>query len=262
MLSDSQLAQTNGTFPTAKNSIEVLNYLQDISKNSIIFVDIDDTIITPVSKTFRRAPHNKLIADIKKNKIRYKNFEEIVSNWRLQRKVMLTDSDWSHTILQLKQKHRVYALTKMDTGKFGNIESIEQWRYAELKSLGIEFSDDNIVPQVSRNRASFYKGLFMTGYNSKSQTIAHYLQYLKMDTVVIIDDKEENLKDIRKFCKKYSMHFIGILFNGLENFTDVPHPDVVHFQKQYLIQHARWLEDEEAQTMIKQNSTTLLGSTG
>lgn len=237
------------SFPIVENSSDIFNHLQDISKNAIIFIDIDDTIITPVSKTFRRTPHNKLIADIKQNKHLYSNFEEIVSNWRLSRKIMLTDSKWPETLLTLKKLYKVYALTKMDTGKFGNIESIEEWRYTELKSLGIEFSLDNGIPQESRHDASFYKGLFITGANSKSQTLAHYLQHLKMDTVVLVDDKIENLKDLQQFCVKYSMQFIGILFNGLENFKDFPHPDVVSLQKQYLIEHARWLEDNDAELL-------------
>ena len=122
--------------------------------------------ITPISKTFRKLPYNKLIDDIKKDKNKYKNYEEIISNWRLQRRVMLIDSDWSDILLALKKQYRVYGLTKMDTGKCGNIHSMEEWRYNELQSLGITFSDDHTIPQGSINDASFYKGLFITGTNS------------------------------------------------------------------------------------------------
>jgi hypothetical protein len=169
---------------------------------------------------------------------------------------MLLDSDWPDTLLQLKQKYRVYALTKMDTGQFGNIKSMEEWRYSELKSLGIEFSDNGGMPQKS-NGASFYNGLFITGPNSKSQTISHYLPKLKADTFVMIDDREEHLEDIRQFCEKNGIRFIGILFSGLEKFRDMPNHDVALLQKRYLIKHARWLEDEEAENIINQTLSTL-----
>lgn len=253
VLCNLQLAKAEGLFPIAKTAHQILAYLAGIPENSIIFVDIDDTIITPVSKTFRRAPYNQLIDDIKKAKSQYKNYEEIVSNWRLQRKAMLIDSNWPDVLLELKTKHKVYGLTKMDTGKFGNINSMEEWRYNELQSLNIRFSEDHTVPQGSINSASFYKGLFITGNNSKSQTISHYLQYFNTDTFVMIDDREEHLEDIKQFCDKNSIKFIGILFNGLEKFQDIPKHDVVLLQKKYLIENAKWLEDEEAEKMIEQN---------
>ncbi|MDX1924111.1 MAG: DUF2608 domain-containing protein [Rickettsiaceae bacterium] len=251
ILSTLQLAEAQALFPVIKNSNEILRYLERIPQNSIIFVDIDDTIITPESKTFRRAPYNKLIDGIKKHKSKYKNYEEIVSNWRLQRKPMLIDPNWPDTLLALKKKYRLYGLTKMDTGKFGNINSMEEWRYKELQSLGITFSNDNTVPQVSINNASFYRGLFITGANSKSQTILYYLKYLEAKTFVMIDDREEHLKDIKQFCDNNSIKFIGILFNGLVKFKDAPKPEVTLFQKNYLIEHAQWLEDEQVEKIIE-----------
>ncbi|WP_232279065.1 hypothetical protein [Rickettsia akari] len=54
-----------------------------------IFIDVDDTIIARKSKTFKRPPYSKMIDSIKENKSNYDNDEEIVSNWRLQRKAIL-----------------------------------------------------------------------------------------------------------------------------------------------------------------------------
>ena len=44
MLSNFQLAQAETVFTTAKTSNVILSYLISIPQNSIIFVDIDDTI--------------------------------------------------------------------------------------------------------------------------------------------------------------------------------------------------------------------------
>ncbi|HXH55582.1 MAG TPA: DUF2608 domain-containing protein [Gammaproteobacteria bacterium] len=240
-------------FLEAKTTREFINCLSDIPQNAIIFIDIDDTIITPVSKTFRKPPYNELIDEIKKNKDKYPNHVEIVSNWRLQRKVMLIDENWPFLLKQLKENFVVYGLTKIGIGQFGNIESMEKWRYQELKSLGIEFPNRLNIPEGTINGASFYKGLFMTGVNSKSQTIFHYSQYFKTNTMVLLDDREEYLEDVRQFCEKHTIRFIGILFKGLEKLCDEPDPSIALFQKEYLIQHAEWLEDEKAMDMIKQN---------
>src|SRR5579872_3560010 len=126
-----QFSQEKSQFIEAKTATEVMDCLSNIPQNAIIFMDIDDTIITPVSKTFRKPPYNHLIDEIKKNKDEYQNYEEIVSNWRLQRKAMVIDKDWPQLLSNLKEKFMVYGLTKMDTGKFGNIESMEKWRHQE-----------------------------------------------------------------------------------------------------------------------------------
>jgi hypothetical protein len=52
---------TPSSFLKVKTAAEVLNCLREVPEEARIFVDIDDTVITPVSKTFRMAPFNKLI---------------------------------------------------------------------------------------------------------------------------------------------------------------------------------------------------------
>ena len=231
-----------------------MNALSNLPENAIIFLDIDDTIITPVSKTFRKPPYNNLIDEIKKNQDKYPNYAEIVSNWRLQRQVRLTDESWPLLLAQLQEKFAVYGLTKIDIGTFGNIKSMEKWRYQELKSLGIEFSNRFNIPEGVINGAAFYKSLLMTGVNSKSETICHYSRYLKTNTMVLLDDKQAFLEDVQEFCEKNAIQFVGILFKGLDKFCDEPDPAIALFQKEHLIQYAEWLEDDTAMSLLKKVS--------
>lgn len=101
-----------------------------------------------------------MIENIRRDKGKYKQYEQIVSNWRLQRKVMLLDNNWSNILKQLQDQYQVYGLTKMDIGKFGKIESMEEWRYQELKSLGISFSINDNLPKNEQKGSIFYKGIF------------------------------------------------------------------------------------------------------
>lgn len=246
MLSSTNAIASKPLFISAKTANEVLNHLDKLPQSSIIFFDIDDTIITPASKTFRAKPHNQLIDDIKKNKQKYTNYHEIVSNWRLQRKIMLLDKDWPNVINHLKLQFPVYALTKMDSGKFGNIESMEQWRYKELKSLKIEFSENNKIV----SNAGFLHGIFYTAELSKSQTLDKYFPTLNATTIVLVDDRIEHLEDVKNFCDAHHIKFIGILFKGLGTLTDKPDPAIAEFQREHLIQTAQWLEDDEAAAKI------------
>lgn len=240
-------------FQEATSAVEISNILSNLGEGSIILVDIDDTIITPSSVLFRRAPFNKLIDDLKKNKEKYPRYEEILSNWRLQRKAILTDQEWPRILRKLKEKHRVYGLTKMDIGQFGHIKSMESWRYDELKSLNIVFTLPSEVSLQSVDGSCFYKGILMTGKHSKSQTIQNYYNHLKTHTLVMIDDRKEHLEDIKIFCEHHSIHFIGILFKGMEKFKDNVDPAAASLQKQYLLHNAQWLEDDEAAKLLKQS---------
>lgn len=249
MLFCAPLSYGKKEFGMIQSSQDLWQYLASLPPNSIIFLDIDDTIITPISKTFRKPPYNQLIDEIKNNKDSYPNYETLVSHWRLQRKTMLVDPAWPQTLAQLKQSYRVYGLSKIDSGTFGAIASMELWRHQELKALGIEFSEAPSTPDSIQD-TSFYKGLLITGKNSKSQTLAYYLPYLKAKTFVVVDDKEENLEDIRLWCNAQDIGFVGILFKGLEALETNVDPHIALLQKRYLIDHVQWLEDDEAQRVL------------
>ena len=234
----------------AYSASEVLFLSVNFPSNSIIFIDIDDTIITPASKTFRTPGFSKLIDDLKRDKDKYQNYEQILSNWRLQRDVMLINENWPEVLSNLKDKFTVYGLTKMDVGKFGNIESMEKWRYLELKSMGIEFTNNNQISSNIVNNSLFYNGIFITGSNSKSQTIKNYLEVLKPAHIILIDDRKEHIEDLKQFCQKNSINFTGITFDGLKSFNERQDPKIFQLQKKYLIDHAKWIEDDQAAGML------------
>ncbi|KJV61903.1 hypothetical protein [Rickettsia amblyommatis] len=81
-------------FKTADSAEKVYDLIiENAPTRASIFIDVDDTLITPKSKTFKKPPYNQIIDRIKENKSSYDNYEEIISNWRLQRKVILSDEE-------------------------------------------------------------------------------------------------------------------------------------------------------------------------
>lgn len=241
-------AHTQSTFiHTAYTAFDVLRLLNQSGQKerTAVFVDVDDTLITPQSTTFRKPPFNRMIDEIKANKIMYHNYEHIISTWRLNRKVMLVDDAWPDVLTNLKQHYEVYALTQMDTGAFGTISSMEGWRFQELNRLGLTFSDDTSHILSSHRSASFYKGIFMTGPNTKAETLAIFKDQLQdVQTVIMIDDRDAHLNDIAEFCKLTKRTFMGIHFRGVEALTGEPDPTHARMQKEYLIERLHWLEDD------------------
>lgn len=235
------------------SSIEEMKSLtQNLPKKSVILIDVDDTLITPKTSSFRVIESElNLIDEIKKDKHLYPNYEEIMSNWRLSRKIILVEDGWPQIINDWKNKYKVFALTKMDTGSFGNIKSMEEWRYNELKNLGITFSQQKNINIKNINSPSHYKGIFMTGKHLKSETISTYLSALDTSYIVFIDDKIEYLEDVAQFCDQNKIPFMGILYRGVDNISIKLDPKIKKIQKEYLIREAKWLEDDQAISLLK-----------
>jgi hypothetical protein len=238
---------------------EVQKALSTLKEGAVIFIDVDDTLITPQSKIFRfLSPYRFLIADLKKNREKFPHFETIVSHWRLQRKTMRVSDAWPDLIKTLKEKYPVYALTQMESGSMGAISSLEKWRYEELAAKGISFtssykgvSEKVLLKGGSKTYpAVFYQGIFMTGSFHKSDVIRAFLHTQKPTQIVLIDDRKEMLEEVEIECRKHSLPFLAIHFKGVELIPGQPDPRVAEFQKHTLFKHAQWLEDEEAEQQL------------
>lgn len=235
-----------------KTSQEIIKHLENI-ENCTIFCDIDNTIIMPVSKNSQA----KIFQEIKNT---YIDSEVIISNWRLQRKLMLIDNDWPDVINILKQSYPVYGLTEVESGKYGNIPSMEEWRFGELQKLDIKFTVNSEIQEFKtlfplENNPVFYNGIFVAGDYSKGQVLKAYQTVLSPQFIVAIDDRIEKLQEIGIFCHLESIGFLGIHFKGAETFYEQPNDKVASFQKEYLVKQNKWLEDiEAAKLMEMQNS--------
>lgn len=242
---------------TAYTLLDIQKALGDVKKEAIFFVDVDDNLITPESNFFRAdSPYRTFIDELKKNRDKVKNFEAIVSHWRLTRRIMLVESGWPALIETWKAEgHPVFALTKMDTGTFGAIPSMEKWRYNELINKGFQFTPtykgvtEATVIKDAASPATFYKGIFMTGSLTKGDVIRAFLQDYQPSQIVFIDDRRNYVEEVAAACAEKGIPFIGILFRGVERLQGHPDPDVAEFQKQQLLE-GQWLEDASAKEQL------------
>lgn len=250
-------------FYTAKSAANVFEIIQKCNpETTIVLTDIDDTLVTPQARAFRRPPYNKMIDKIKARKAEYSNFDAIISNWRLQRKLMLIDPVWPAFLEKLKSSFKVYGLTKMDTGPLGSIPSVEAWRFDELCTLGITFTT---IPNLSEHTVrptepNFYKGILFTGAAEKDETLETYWDHLSVGTltIVMIDDRMEHLEKIQRFCDKKGLACICIHYTGLFELVDVPVPEIAEFQEKMLIETGQWFEDSDAAELLLNETSSSL----
>lgn len=171
---------------------------------------------------------------------------------------MLVSDEWPDFIRSLKERYLVYALTKMESGPLGDIPSMEKWRYDELTAKGISFtpsyddtSESVLVSHPSKSSpATFYQGIFITGSFNKGEVLKAYFKDQQPSQIVLIDDRPEYLSDAIDECNREHIPFLGILYRGVDLIPGTADPKVAAFQKEYLFENARWLEDEEAREML------------
>lgn len=247
-------ANAEENFITLYDAKEVEKRITALSHDTLVLFDIDETLFTPASNSFRfKHPNDiNLIDQIKTNKDLYPDFVAILSNWRKTRKTILVDPRWPEIIDHLQKKYQVFALTKMDTGRFGVIDSMEEWRYNELLSFNIRFSHLENMPNHMPN---YYKGIFMTGAKKKSDILADYLPILKPRKIVFIDDRMDYLQDVANFCKIHQIQLTAIYYRQIEKIPGDIAPEITKFQMDYLVKNKIWLEDEAAEKLFKQLKT-------
>lgn len=176
---------------------DLKNHLLTADQQHIVLLDVDDTLITSKANVFRYKDHNnqdnkyqKLIDEMKDNKNNLPNYAEIISHWRTKRQSILVHPEWPKLIQQMKKQSKVYALTQMDTGNFGQISSMEAWRFNELMQMEIEFSrefspestsgkssnQNRVLLKDHRGYAVFFEGILMTGPFTKVETLDKLIQ--------------------------------------------------------------------------------------
>lgn len=259
-LTSSQEKIINTTILETSDINKVQEIFRNATSNSIVLCDIDDTIITPRSKMFRfNSEFKNLIDDIKKNRKNIPNFDAIIGNWRLNRKATLVSPMWPSILLELKRKNvPTFALTQLDTGKVGPIENMEEWRYQELKKLGIEFTDkfntkENYIVIRSASETShavFHKGFFLTGMHTKAQLVKEIIAVQKPDHIYFIDDRKDHVIAVAEIVKEASIPYTGIVYAGVELLDGKPDELVVSEQKKQLLENTQWLEDEEVEQKL------------
>lgn len=242
---------------------------QLIDKDTLVLVNIDDTIITPKSDMFRsNSLHRGFIEQIAKRAKEQPYLNDALYTYFATRKVTLVEKDWPEFIEQMKAKTPwVFGFASMNSAVYKALKYPEDWKYKELSKLGVRFTgkvgEKEVfnIKTLDRMQAIFYKGIIFTGPLTKSETLEAFLSLLNTSPskIVIFETRPSDIEQLeRKFASmRFDLYIVKYL--GVDLIEGKPDLELIKFQQQYLINQNKWLEDEQARQMMRASEQTTGG---
>lgn len=232
-----------------------------IDKDTIVFVELDEVLVMPRSKMFyyNDNPYRLFISNlISLSNENSKYFAPLIK-WYQSRKIRLVEDGWQNFIEDLKKKNiPVYGFCSMPI----HLENIEAYRLKEIEELGIKFTaqvNGKDLVEINKQggwKSVFFHGIIFTGPFSKSQTMLDFIKVTNISPKkILVFDKIKNDSQIMdKTLRRFRMEYYNILYLGAREFKDKPDPNVVVMQQRTLLEQGKWLEDEEAESILKRGN--------
>lgn len=235
--------------------------LESLDDKALVVFDVDETLIIPVDKICRKHPE-ALVSDIKKN-----YFHNMIKDsaerqcldsiiWKMQGQQLIEPMSVA-LIAQLQaQNIRVIALTHIHAGSYYAIESMQEWRYQQLRDIGIDLAIHNprtiVFTDLPRGRSShpvLHKGIFATSRScTKGQALAQLIKHMgyKPSVIVFFDDYLEHIHTVHEEMTSLNIDCIALHYKATEQMQEEVNREIAIFQYKYLIQNRIWLSDQQA----------------
>ena len=258
LILSSNIANAQFTATYSVNSPTIKKIEEWTDKDTLVFIEIDDTLMMPKSLmfSFDSNPYRVFIDDMISLGRRMPAYNSAVATWYQQRQVKLVEEGWVDFINRLKGRGvKVYGLCSMPL----HLLNIEEKRYIEAKDLGITFSnsinnqEDIVIEKKEAWFSRFYKGIIFTGPYSKSHTLLEFLRVTNNvpSKMLIISSIKHEVKAIDSALRIFNMDYYSVHYLGSREVRGKPDSDLVDLQQKELIQNVRWLEDDAAKLLLE-----------
>ena len=241
----------------------VIEAVKQADNTSLVLFDIDEVIVMDSDESRLTHDYRKaLMKDIEKRLTR-KECELLLSVILKGKKSRFVNLDILKIFALLKEKNiPAMGLTKLPTDKFGIIEDMIEWRIRELAELKVNFQEfspleDEIIIEdfnIGYGKPTLKDGIIYTAEYDKGSVLEYVLRKTNYypQSIIFIDDIEENLLSLQKTCKELKINYQGFEFMGS---AIVPEPDLdeqlekIRFE--ILEKEYKWLTDTELKTLKK-----------
>lgn len=248
-------------------------------KDTLVVFDVDFVLITPNDNVFLMTATEEgqkfqaIIYDDLWSRLPVHELDELHTTIMTTQPWRQVTPDTASIFNKIKAKgYKVLGLTASGTGRIGIISSMEEWRVAQLKDVGIAFdasfvnakagSLDSYIPKISEHYSkskhpSFptaKDGVIFTTYVPKGEVLGAYLQFarIKPRKLIFIDDRLHNLESVQDYCQKFGIAFVGYEYTAIkEQVKDLKlNKRRAKLQYQILETTKTWLNDAQADMLL------------
>lgn len=252
------------------NNIHVLetilhleSHIPQINEETLVLFDVGDVLLVPENallqgkiKAIREQLRAAYLAPLGQE--RHKHLWSLVLQGERRQ---LVEPHTPQVIENLQQKGaKVMALTALQTGPLGTIESMEDWRLGHLRTHGIQFTQVAAPLEyfvlnelVQDDYSPVYKtGALFTYKHSKGQTLTAFLNRIswKPGCIVFVDDKREMLDDVAAAAQALSIPFLGFHYQVAYGLRKPLDEQLTERQFKHLVEHGVWVTESEARKLF------------
>lgn len=240
--------------------------LDSVDQNTLVVFDVDNVLITyndmvlrPCGSHFRPDSWK----DLDPKEIPY-----LISIMLRDSQIILVDLSVPQLINDLESRGvKTIALTAARTGKFGVIESMEDWRLHSLRQFNIDFSTS--FPNIGiiffdkdihkeNDYPLFKEGILFLGdeIKTKGELLIEFLAKTQWTPkkVIFIDDKLSHLHSVEASLKPTTIAFQGYQYLGVENLPGKLNVQIAENQFFCLRNQFKWLSDSDIKNELEYTS--------
>uniref|UniRef100_UPI00397B1FC1 DUF2608 domain-containing protein n=1 Tax=Rickettsia endosymbiont of Urophora cardui TaxID=3066265 RepID=UPI00397B1FC1 len=242
------------------NSVTMKDLLPKIDQDSLVLINIDNTIITPKSKFFRYNdnPYVNFTKNLYSLAVNDSSVNNSIAQLMQQRQMMLVEKNWVDFINQMKKQGATVLGLQEITTPCNLIENYEGWLYTLLYGLGINFTskvNDKDVFRFDPTDASapiFYLGIIFTGNTNKVKSLIEFLKIIPKEPskIIVFANNKQDLKDMDSYLRNVDIEYYGIEYLGWQQLQGSPDLEVAKLQQSTLLNTGQWLEDDVAAKML------------
>ena len=238
--------------------IPLKKLLEEADQDTLVIFDVDHVLIMPTDEyTLNRHPYRKELWKEIEGRLSKEEMKTLYGLTVSKAKWRLVDPDIIDIFTRLKERQiPSIALTSIYTGKFGNIEKLEDWRIKHLHDLGFDFV--NLTPikeeillyelEEQDGVPMLKSGVILTAQIDKGKTLEYILRHNNYypKTIIFIDDMLNNLESLERLSSKLKIKFYGLHYTAVSNMPiPVINKQIEKLRFQILEKEHKWLNHQE-----------------
>ena len=238
--------------------IPLKKLLEEADQDTLVIFDVDHVLIMPTDEyTLNRHPYRKELWKEIEGRLSKEEMKTLYGLTASKAKWRLVDPDIIDIFTRLKERQiPSIALTSIYTGKFGNIEKLEDWRIKHLHDLGFDFV--NLTPikeeillyelEEQDGVPMLKSGVILTAQIDKGKTLEYILGHNNYypKTIIFIDDMLNNLESLERLSSKLKIKFHGLHYTAVSNMPiPVINKQIEKLRFQILEKEHKWLNHQE-----------------